>query len=73
MKYNQDGTNKPTMKSKRTHNTIAKKWKNPRPRKQRDPSYVMNGIFWILQTGSSWKDLPPRYPPYQTCPRRFQQ
>ena len=47
--------------------------KDPRGRKQRDPRKVMNGILWILRTGAPWKDLPPRYPPYQTCHRRFQQ
>jgi transposase len=33
---------------------------------------VLNGILWILRTGASWKDLLERYPPYQTCHRRFQ-
>src|SRR5438270_4221713 len=33
---------------------------------------VLNGILWILRTGAPWKDLPDRYPPYQTCHRRFQ-
>jgi len=47
--------------------------KDPRGRKGRDPREVMNGILWILRTGAPWKDLPQRYPPYQTCHRRFQQ
>ena len=34
---------------------------------------VLNGVFWILRTGARWQDLPDRYPPYQTCHRRFQQ
>ena len=34
---------------------------------------VLNGVLWILRTGARWKDLPERYPPYQTCQRRFQQ
>jgi transposase len=34
---------------------------------------VLNGILWILRTGAPWHDLPDRYPPYQTCHRRFQQ
>jgi transposase len=38
----------------------------------RDPRAVLNGILWILRTGAQWKDLPARYPPYQTCHRRFQ-
>src|ERR1700746_2206868 len=33
---------------------------------------VLNGILWILRTGAQWADLPERYPPYQTCHRRFQ-
>lgn len=38
---------------------------------QRD---VLEGILWILKTGARWKDLPSgRYPPYQTCHRRFQE
>lgn len=34
---------------------------------------VLNGILWILRTAAPWADLPRRYPPYQTCHRRFQQ
>ena len=33
---------------------------------------VLNGVLWILRTGAPWKDLPPRYGPYQTAHRRFQ-
>ena len=29
--------------------------------------------LWVLRTGAPWHDLPRRYPPYQTCHRRFQQ
>jgi len=47
--------------------------KDPRGRRARDPRKVLNGILWILRTGAPWKDLPQRYPPYQTCHRRFQQ
>jgi transposase len=38
----------------------------------RDPRDVLNGILWVLRTGAPWGDLPRRYPPYQTCHRRFQ-
>src|ERR1700756_5381172 len=38
-----------------------------------DPRRVLNGVLWVLRTGAPWHDLPPRYPPYQTCHRRFQQ
>jgi transposase len=34
---------------------------------------ILNGILWILRTGARWQDLPERYPPYQTCHRRFQE
>ena len=44
-----------------------------RGRPRRDDREVLNGILWILRTGAPWKDLPKRYPPYQTCHRRFQE
>jgi len=34
---------------------------------------VLNGILWVLGTGAQWRELPEKYPPYQTCRRRFQQ
>src|SRR5918992_1165811 len=43
-----------------------------RGRPWREAREVLNGILWILRTGAQWKDLPERYPPYQTCHRRFQ-
>lgn len=33
---------------------------------------LLDGILWVVRTGVPWKDLPTRYPPYQTCHRRFQ-
>jgi transposase len=36
-----------------------------------DTRAVLNGVLWILRTGAPWYDLPDRYPPYQTCHRRF--
>ena len=41
-------------------------------RPYRDPRDVLNGVLWVLRTGAPWEDLPARYPPYQTCHRRFQ-
>lgn len=38
-----------------------------------DDREILNGILWICRTGAPWKDLPDRYPPYQTCHRRFQE
>ena len=43
-----------------------------RGRPPRPPRDILNGILWIMPTGAPWKDLPPRYPPYQMCHRRFQ-
>ncbi len=46
--------------------------KGGRPR--RDDREIVNGVLWILRTGAPWQDLPPtKYPPYQTCHRRFQE
>ena len=44
-----------------------------RGRPRRDERDVLNGILWILRTGAPWHDLPPRYPPHQTCHRRVQE
>ena len=44
-----------------------------RGRPFRDGRQLLNGALWILRTGAQWHDLPPRYGPYQTCHRRFQQ
>jgi transposase len=44
-----------------------------RGRPRRDARAVLDGILWVMRTGAPWKDLPPRYPPYQTCHRRFQE
>ena len=51
---------------------------HPKPVRKRgrpwqDARAVFNGILWVLRTGAPWHDLPDRYPPYQTCHRRFQQ
>ena len=44
-----------------------------RGRPRRDNREILNGILWIMRTGAQWKDMPDRYPPYQTCHRRFQE
>jgi transposase len=46
--------------------------KDGRGRPWRDPRDVLTGILWIMRTGAPWHDLPHRYPPDQTCHRRFQ-
>ena len=47
----------------------AGKVERGRPRK--DDRRVLNGIFFILRTGASWRDLPERYGPYTTAYNRF--
>jgi len=32
---------------------------------------VLNGIFWVLQSGAPWRDLPDDFGPYTTCYNRF--
>ena len=43
-----------------------------RGRPPADTRAVLSGVLWVMRTGAPWADLPERYPPYQTCHRRFQ-
>ena len=43
-----------------------------RGRPWRENREVLDGILWVLRIGVPWRDLPKKYPPYQTCHRRFQ-
>jgi transposase len=36
-----------------------------------DDRRVLNRIFWVLRSGSPWRDLPERYGPYTTCYNHF--
>jgi transposase len=47
--------------------------KDNRGRPWHDTQAVLHGVFWVLGTGAHWSELPAKYPPYQTCHRRFQQ
>ena len=38
---------------------------------RKDDRRIMDGIFFILRTGSPWRDLPERYGPYTTCYNRY--
>ena len=40
-------------------------------RPSRSDREVLNGIFWILCSGSPWRDLPAKYAPWQTVYDRF--
>jgi transposase len=47
----------------------AERPRGGRPR--RDDRRVLNGIFFVLRTGTPWRDLPERYGPYTTAYNRF--
>jgi transposase len=32
---------------------------------------IVEGILWIMSTGSSWRDLPARFGPWQTVSGRY--
>ena len=49
---------------RRRKDGCGRSWRNSRD--------VFGGILWVLRTGAPWRDLPERYPAYQTCHRRFQ-
>jgi transposase len=50
-----------------------KRRRDGKGRPRHDPRRVLGGILWVLRSGARWKDLPDRFPSYQTCHRRFQQ
>ncbi len=47
----------------------------PRPRQRggpwKDDRPILNGIFWRLNTGAPWRDLPERYGNWKTDHDRF--
>ncbi len=49
----------------RREDNRGRPWHDTRP--------VLNGVLSILGSGAQWSELPSKYPPYQTCHRRFQQ
>jgi transposase len=42
-------------------------------RPRRDARTVLDGILWVLRTGSPWRDLPEEFGPWQTAWRMFDQ
>ena len=36
-----------------------------------DTRNVLNGVLWVMCSSARWSAMPRRYPPYQTCHRRF--
>ena len=44
-----------------------------RGRPWHDTRAVLKGVLWVLGAGAQGRELAEKYPPYQTCHRRFQQ
>lgn len=42
-------------------------------RPRRAARIVLDGILWVLRTGSPWRDLPAEFGPWQTAWRMFDQ
>ena len=40
-------------------------------RKRVPPRTVLNGLLWVLRSGSPWRDLPERYGPWQSIYHHF--
>ena len=55
----------PILRPKRRSDGRGRPWQDTRA--------VLDGVLWVLGTGAQWRELPKKYPPYQTCHRRFQQ
>lgn len=45
----------------------------PTGRPRRNPRTILDGIFWVLRTGSPWRDLPAEFGPWQTVWRLYNQ
>jgi transposase len=43
----------------------------PRGVPQVNDRRVLNGIFWVLRSGATWRDLPDDFGLYTTCYNRF--
>jgi transposase len=39
----------------------------PRGVPRGDDRRVIDGIFWLLRSGSPWRELPERYGPHASC------
>lgn len=55
---------------------VSDLFKPPKPspkggRPRVDARACLEGVLWVLRSGARWKDLPPWFPSYPTCWRRF--
>jgi len=42
-------------------------------RPRRDARTVLDGVLWVLRTGSPWRDVPEEFGAWKTCWRMFDQ
>src|SRR5687768_15731371 len=68
-----DGSQRRTMGNCRSFTSKSTAPADGKGRPRVDDRAILNGILWVLRTGAPWHDMPNRYPPYQTCHRRFQE
>ena len=69
------------VQSHRRHDITDRVWEILEPRlpgrkgswggKAKDNRLFINAVFWILRTGSPWRDLPPDYGDWKNTHRRF--
>ncbi|MEO6891089.1 MAG: transposase [Ktedonobacteraceae bacterium] len=59
----------------------AERWEHLRPflppqartgRPAIEHRLMVEGLLWMMRTGASWRDLPPRFGPWQTISSRYQ-
>src|SRR5215204_2455877 len=72
---------RPTLRRMETSELTDTQWERLRPllpaqkprtgRPANDHRTVLNGILWILRTGSPWRTLPERYGSWKTVSSRF--
>jgi hypothetical protein len=41
-------------------------------RPNKDHRMILSGMLWVARTGSSWRDLPARFGPWETVHTRYQ-
>jgi len=41
-------------------------------RPNNDHRMILTGMLWVARTGSSWRDLPERFGPWETVHTRYQ-
>jgi transposase len=47
--------------------------RNKRGRPRADDRRTLNGILWVLRTGTAWNDMPRRYGADSTCHKRLKE